>query len=379
MNKKSFLNTPLIGVNNGASLIQTPALIIDLDKFEANQALMQRYCDQANIRLRPHTKTHKCVEIAKRQISNGGQGICCAKLGEAETMAAGGISDILITSPVVSPLGIDRLINLSRATDITVVVDSLRNVEMIADASLRSDVRINLLLDLDPGLHRTGVPPDNRAEAIAISISEHKHLEFRGLQMYAGHLMHIRSFQERRTKSLQALEMMEAFRNRLLGIGIECPIMTGGGTGTVNIDPEAEILNEIQAGSYLFMDRQYNEIEDSDKGRLPFATSLFVQTTVISTNHPNLCTTDAGLKAFATDDKTPILAERNDPSINYFFFGDEHGGIRWEGNDSFEVGRWLRAETPHCDPTFNLYNVVHVIQGSRLVAVWEIEGRGKSA
>ena len=379
MRKKSFLNAPLIGVKNGVSLIQTPALVIDLDKFKTNQTLMQRYCDQSNIRLRPHTKTHKCVEIAKRQILNGGQGICCAKLGEAEAMAAGGISDILITSPVVSSPGIDRLINLSRTIDVTVVVDSLRNVEMIGAASLRSDVRINLLLDLDPGLHRTGIPPDTRAEAIAISISKNKHLEFRGLQMYAGHLMHIRSFQERQTKSLQALEMMETFRNRLLQIGIESPIMTGGGTGTINIDDETEILNEIQAGSYLFMDRQYNEIEDRNEGKLPFATSLFVQTTVISANHPNLCTTDAGLKAFATDDKTPILADQNDPSVKYFFFGDEHGGIRWEGNDSFEVGRWLQAETPHCDPTFNLYDVVHVIQGSRLVDIWEIDGRGKSA
>ena len=379
MRKPSFLNSHLIDVKDGLSHIQTPALIIDLDLLNANQTLLQRYCEQKNIRLRPHTKTHKCVEIAKRQISAGAQGICCAKLGEAEVMAEGGIGDILITSPIVTALGIDRLIELSRTSDITVVVDSIENVEMIAAASARSKASINLLLDLDPGLHRTGVPPDERAEAIAIAISKKEHLNFRGLQMYAGHLMHIHEFQQRREKSLRALEMMEAFRDQLLRIGIECPVMTGGGTGTFNIDPEAHILNEIQAGSYLFMDRQYNEIEDKNGDKLPFRTSLFVQTTVVSANHSNLATTDAGLKAFATDDQTPVLVGSDAQNHEYFFFGDEHGGIRWKGNELIRVGQWLHAETPHCDPTFNLYDVVHVVQGSRLVDIWKIEGRGKSA
>ena len=238
---------------------------------------------------------------------------------------------------------------------------------------------LDVVLDLDPGLHRTGIEPGETASNIAQSVQASSNLQFRGLQMYAGHLMHVDNFDERRDRSLEVMRQLEAFRGHLADRDIVCDIVSGGGTGTFDIDPAAEVLNELQAGSYLFMDRQYNKIEGNGVDQLPFMTSLFVQTTVVSANHANLVTTDAGLKAFATDDESPVIYENGPQDGRYFFFGDEHGGVRWQGPEDLKIGDWMRAVTPHCDPTFNLYDVVHAVRGNMLVDIWPIDGRGRSA
>ena len=373
------LNEPLLGVRGSASRLQTPALVIDLDRFNANMQFMKEQCQTAGIGLRPHTKTHKSVEIARLQMQAGAVGVCCAKLGEAEVMAAGGIDNILITSPVVTPAAIERLMIANRNTpELLVVVDNAVNVSALASAAKQADKPLNVLLDLDPGLHRTGMQPGDAAMALAATIAGSASLVFRGLQMYAGNLMHVHGFAERRDASLAVMAELDAFRARLGQEGLECEILSGGGTGTFDIDPQAKVLNELQAGSYLFMDRQYNEIEGQG-GTTPFHTSLFVQTTVVSCNTVNLATTDAGLKAFATDDKAPMVHEGGPQGARYFFFGDEQGGLSWESEEEVALGSWVRAVTPHCDPTFNLYDFVHVIQGDRLVDIWPIDARGRSA
>jgi D-serine deaminase-like pyridoxal phosphate-dependent protein len=162
--------------------------------------------------------------------------------------------------------------------------------------------------------------------------------------------------------------------------GIPCPIVSGGGTGTFNIDPEARVLTELQAGSYIFMDKQYGEVRIANAAPLSFEMSLFVQTTVISKTTPGLATTDAGLKSFATEAGAPIISSGAPEGANYFFFGDEQGGIILGGAEkALPLGAVLRCVVPHCDPTVNLYDAYHVVDGDRLVDIWPIEARGRSA
>ncbi len=210
------LNEPLLGLRGSASRLQTPALVIDLDRFNANMQFMKEQCEAAGIGLRPHTKTHKSVEIARLQMQAGAVGVCCAKLGEAEVMAAGGIDNILITSPVVTPAAIERLMIANRNTpELLVVVDNAVNVSALASAAKQADKPLNVLLDLDPGLHRTGMQPGDAAMALAATIAESGSLVFRGLQMYAGNLMHVHGFAERRDASLAVMAELDAFRSSL--------------------------------------------------------------------------------------------------------------------------------------------------------------------
>ena len=201
-----------------------------------------------------------------------------------------------------------------------------------------------------------------------------------GLQGYAGQLQHVPEFPDRRTQSLAALKLLGETRDLLVANGLPCPIVSGGGTGTYNIDAEARVFTELQAGSYIFMDKQYCEVKIANAAPLPFESSLFVQTTVISANMPGLATTDAGLKSFATEAGSPVIHSGAPEGANYFFFGDEQGGIMLGGADKrLEPGSIVNCTAPHCDPTVNLYDAYHVVDGDRLVDIWPIEGRGRSA
>jgi 3-hydroxy-D-aspartate aldolase len=374
---KYSLNANLVGQPTGALRLQTPALVMDLDLFEANLRQMADHCRKTGIALRPHAKTHKCLEIARRQVASGAVGICCAKLGEAEVMGHGGIASILLTSPVVTEAGINRLTALNHVVpDLMVVVDNSLNIEALERAAQAAGKPLAVLLDLDPGLHRTGITPGDQAMTLARQLDAAAHLEFRGLQIYAGHLMHLGQFEERREKSRAVMDQLAQLRDRLADEGISCQILTGGGTGTFDIDAEKAVLTELQGGSYIFMDREYNEVG----GAFPFRTSLFVQMSVISNNASRLMTTDAGFKSFSTDADVPLLDWGAPPGAKYFYFGDEQGGIVLaDDGDKLPLGASLRAVTPHCDPTVNLYDHLHVIQENRLVDIWPIDARGRSS
>lgn len=373
-----LLNQVLIGVSGSAARLQTPALVLDLDLFTANVKRMAEHCQRTGIQLRPHAKTHKCIEIAKRQIAAGAVGICCAKLGEAEVMGRGGIGNILITSPVVTDAGIDRLFMLNKEIpDLMVVADNGLNIDALAQGASNAGRPLKVLLDLDPGLHRTGIRPGDEAVKLARQITLGTNLEFMGLQMYAGHLMHIEGYAERRDKSAKAMAELDELRSALAAEDIACRILTGGGTGTFDIDAEISVLTELQGGSYIFMDRQYNEVNGATGKSFPFQTSLFVQMTVISNNTRKLVTTDAGYKSFATDADAPLLVSGAPKGASYFFFGDEQGGIALDdAAEKLALGTVLRAVTPHCDPTVNLHDCIHVIQGDILVDIWRVDARG---
>jgi D-serine deaminase-like pyridoxal phosphate-dependent protein len=375
------LNADLIGVPGGRWRLATPALVIDVDRLDANIARMAQHARANNVALRPHAKTHKCSEIARRQIAAGALGICVAKLGEAEALADAGIDSILITSPVVTERGIERLIALNAGLrELLAVCDNPAIAERLAVVASSSGKRLGLLVDIDPGMGRAGLPPGEEAVALVRAVTRNPAFVFRGLQCYAGNLQHLESANERRAKSLSTLAELDQFHRHLRAENVTAEIITGAGTGTFDIDPDARVLTELQVGSYIFMDRQYNEVWERSGATPPFETSLFVQTTVISANRQGLATTDAGFKAFATDAGPPVIASGAPPGATYFFFGDEQGGIEYSGSDHrLMAGDVITCAVPHCDPTVNLHDYYHLVRGDRLEAIWPIEARGRSA
>jgi len=377
----SYLNSDLIGVPGGRAKIQTPALVIDLDVLERNIARMAEHAKAHGIALRPHAKTHKSVEIAKRQLAAGALGICCAKLGEAEVLAAGGIESILLTSPVVTDAGIARVMALNgRMRELIVTCDNAVIAEQLAQAARASGKPLKVYVDIDPGLGRTGIRPGDGAIALVEQIVKSQDLEFGGLQCYAGQVQHMESPNERRSRSLEALKELGGLRDALVASGIAVPVLSGGGTGTFDIDPDARVLTELQVGSYVFMDRQYNDVWEKPGDRAPFEVSLSVQTTVVSANRESMATTDAGLKAFATDAEAPKILSGAPDGANYFFFGDEQGGVFYPPGDAkLRPKDVLSCVVPHCDPTVNLYDCYHAVRGDILEAIWPVDARGRSA
>lgn len=376
----TILNEHQIGVPGGAAKLATPALIVDLDAFERNVARMVAHARKAGIGLRPHAKTHKSATIAKAQIAAGANGICCAKLGEAEALAAAGIDSILLTSPVVTEGGIARLMTLNAAMRELMVVCDNANVAARLDAAAQSaGKRLKVLVDIDPGMGRTGIRAAN-APALVAQVAAAPGLEYCGLQCYAGSVQHMESPNERRAASLTAMKELGELRDTLAKSGLGPKIISGGGTGTFDIDPDAHVLTELQVGSYIFMDKQYNDVWEKPGDAVPFEVSLMVQTTVISANRAGLATTDAGFKSFATDAGPPLLRSGAPDGAAYFFFGDEQGGITYPKDAKQLVpGDVVRCVVPHCDPTVNLYDRYHAVRGDTLEALWPIEARGRSA
>jgi D-serine deaminase-like pyridoxal phosphate-dependent protein len=375
------LNSDLIGVPGGRALLQTPALVIDLDAMERNIAAMATHAKKNNIALRPHAKTHKCSEIAKRQIAAGALGICCAKLGEAEALAEAGIDSILITSPVVTDPGIARVMTLNaKIGELRITCDNASVAARLETAAQASGKKLRVVVDIDPGLGRTGIAPGDGAVALVAQVANSAHLIFDGLQCYAGQVQHMESPNERRDASLSAMKELAGLRDRLIAKGFSPKLISGGGTGTFDIDPDAKVLTELQVGSYVFMDRQYNDVWEKPGQRPPFEPSLFVQTTVISANRDGLLTTDAGFKSFATDAGSPAIFSGAPEGSSYFFFGDEQGGVFYPmTNGKIDVGAVIVCIVPHCDPTVNLYDRYHAVRGDVLESIWEIEARGRSA
>jgi len=376
----TVLNEELIGVPGGAAKLQTPALIVDLDAFERNVARMVAHARKVGIGLRPHAKTHKSVTIAKAQIAAGANGICCAKLGEAEALSAGGIESILLTSPVVTEGGIARVMALNaRMKELMITCDNAEVAARLDAAAQASGKTLKVIVDIDPGMSRTGIRAAD-APALVAQVAAARGLEYCGLQCYAGQAQHMESPNERRAASLQVMKELGELRDALTKNGLAPKIISGGGTGTFDIDPDAHVLTELQVGSYIFMDKQYNDVWEKPGDRVPFEVSLMVQTTVISANRPGLATTDGGFKSFATDAGPPLLRSGAPEGASYFFFGDEQGGIAYPREaGQLKPGDVVRCVVPHCDPTVNLYDRYHALRGETLKALWPIEGRGRSA
>ena len=339
--------------------ILTPALLLDLDAFEANLARMLEQVRRSGKALRPHAKAHKCVAIAKRQLAAGACGVCVATLAEAELMSQGGITGLLLTSPVADPAKIARI----AATGAMVVVDHIQQVEWYQNAARKLDV----LVDLDVGDHRTGARSLAQALEIAEAVDRASNLNLRGLQAYSVVGSHASPDQERTRVSQEVFAHAAETRDAMARKGLSTEILSGGSTGTWQIDTALPELTELQAGSFVLMDLAYR------RAGLDFRQGITVLATVVSANHENFVSVDAGTKSFSTDRGYGPEAA-NLPGSSYRWGGDEFGYV--DVDDPAKrprLGDKLEFIPPHCDPTVNLYTTIYACRGEQVEAIWPLK------
>jgi 3-hydroxy-D-aspartate aldolase len=370
----------LIGRDGGRRELNTPVLVIDRDALDHNIERMAQWAAKQGLVLRPHVKTHKSAEIARLQQKAGAIGFCCAKLGEAEALADSGITDgLLLTSPVTSAPAIRRLIELNNRTNgLMCVVDHPDNVKALGEAASASGKPLRVLIDIDPGIHRTGVTSPAAAVDLFYEIASQPSLVYSGVQFYCGREQHIEQYADRRAAIQLKTEYLRTVLEALKQAGGSPPIITGGGTGTHRIDAELGTLTELQVGSYIFMDSQYAACDITDGKESPFEFALMVDVRVISANSPGMRTIDAGYKALATDGGIPRVLSGMPPETEYQFMGDEHGALISTVEPAPGIGERIVLTAPHCDPTVNLYDFYHVVRGDTLVAIWRVDARGRS-
>ena len=367
--------TPWHSANLGDAIssIDTPSLILDLDAFERNIELMASALKEKGIRLRAHAKSHKCPEIAKIQIAKGAVGICCQKVSEAAVFVEAGIQDVLVTNQIVSPTKVKRLFELARSARMGILVDHPKQVAVLLAEARLTGLEIDVYVEVNVGSNRCGVSPGKDAVALARLISESAPLRFAGLHCYQGSAQHFRLPAERKTAIQEASKLAKDLRDALLAEGLACPRVTGAGTGTFLNECDSGIFDEVQAGSYIFMDRDYseNQLETND---LHFEHALFIQATVMSYPEPHRAVLDAGLKAFSVDSGMPAVWKR--PDLKLTKASDEHGVLEVSDPSRITLGDRLTLIPGHCDPTVNLYDALVCIRNNHVEAIWPISARG---
>jgi 3-hydroxy-D-aspartate aldolase len=359
--------------------VPTPALLLDEDAFERNLDRMARHLEHARKGVRPHAKTHKCPIIARRQIERGAVGVCAAKVSEAWVLRRAGITDVLVTSPVVDSARTDLIARMAReAPGLMLVVDSPLGVDRLAASLGAHDAAVDVLIDLDPRMGRTGVREAEDVYRLADRVLACPRLHLRGVQHYCGHVMHVEGFEARRSRSLEhwshAIEICEGLEAR----GHAVAVVSGGGTGTFDIDSTIERVTDLQVGSYALMDEQYRVIGGPGSATLDaFEVALTVLTTAISQPAAGAITVDCGFKGFASESIAPVPIDV--PGARYRFAGDEHGVLLFApGGQSPRLGDRVAFVTPHCDPTVNLYDHFWVHREGLVHALWPIAARGCS-
>lgn len=361
----------LVGIS--LAEVDTPALLLDLDAFERNLATMAGTVRGAGVRLRPHAKSHKCPEIAKRQIAAGAIGVCCQKVSEAEAMVAGGVSDVLIANEVVGAAKLARVAALARRARLGICIDDAENAAELDGAARAAGARIDVLVEINAGANRCGVEPGQPALRLARVLAELGNLRFAGIQAYHGAAQHVRSIAERRAAAELAIEKARTTRDLIEDEGFDCEIVTGAGTGTFLFEQASGVYNEVQPGSYVFMDADYGR--NDWQGFPRFAQSLYVWTTVMSAPAAGRVVVDAGLKAHSVDSGMPLVSDR--PGVRYTNASDEHGVLQIDaGASAPRLGDKLRLIPGHCDPTVNLYDWLVCLRGDRVEALWPVSARG---
>jgi D-serine deaminase-like pyridoxal phosphate-dependent protein len=367
--------TPWNAAQPGDALedIDTPALILDLDRFERNLDRMAAAVKGSNARLRPHAKSHKCPEIALRQMTRGAIGVCCQKVSEAAVFVQAGIPDILITNQVIGPAKIRRVMELAAKARIGVLVDHPLQVQALAAASRAGGSALDVYVEVDVGSNRCGIAPGEEAARLAEAIAARPPLRFAGLHCYHGSAQHLREPAERATAIAHAADLARLTKQAIERKGIAVDIITGAGTGTFIHERDSGIYNELQPGSYIFMDRDYrdNRLGESD---IVFEQALFVKTTVMSRPTADRAVVDAGLKASSVDSGMPSVWRRSD--LRYIKASDEHGVLAVDDAASVALGNQLMLVPGHCDPTVNLYDTLIGVRGGKVEALWPIAARG---
>lgn len=353
--------------------IDTPALILDLDAFERNLARMAAALRGCNVRLRPHAKSHKCPQIALRQVALGAVGICCQKVSEAAVFVEAGIQDILVTNQVMGESKLRHLAALARTAHMGVLVDHPQQVQALAEVMKEQGVTLDVYVEVNVGANRCGVAPGEEAVQLARQIAASPALRFAGLQCYHGPAQHLRAPQDRAAAIASAAQAARLTRQAIEACGIAVERVTGAGTGSFVHERDSGVFNEIQAGSYVFMDRDYGD-NLPGAGDIAFEHALFVRTTVMSRATATRAVVDAGLKASSVDSGMPTVWQR--PDLRYVKAADEHGVLSTADAAALSLGDPLMLVPGHCDPTVNLYDELVCVRGERVEALWPIAARG---
>ncbi len=355
MSEAERLHRHLVGQQGSRRSLNTPALVLDLEMLERNIAEMARFAKEHNVKLRPHSKTHKSADIARRQLAAGALGVCCAKLGEAEALAEEGIESLHITSAVVTPQGIARLVELNgKVKDLSIVVDHPTNVDALAAAVSQTMDKggkpLTVVIDIDPGMHRTGVASPEAVIELVKKVAGLKALKYAGVQFYCGRHQHIIDFEQRKAEMEERTAYLKGIVDRLTAAGLKPGIVTGSGTGTHFIDAKLGIFTELQVGSYVFMDHDYNVCDLRGAGKPTFEQALQIDARVISANTPGMATIDAGLKAMATEKGPPMILKGAVEGATTRFTGDEYTAvIAPEGAAAPALAEQVILTPPHCD------------------------------
>ena len=355
--------------------IDTPCLLVELDAFERNVATMAKFVRSKGLRLRAHAKTHKSSDIAIYQIEKGGAcGVCCQKVSEAEALVSGGVRDVLVSNEVTSPKKIERLAALATRARVLVCVDDLGNADDLSAAAQKYGITIECLVEIDVGAGRCGVTPGTAAVEIAKKIDRNAGLKFAGLQAYQGKAQHTYNFAERKAMIDAAVAATATTVELLKAEGLGCGIVAGAGTGTYQFEGASGVYNELQCGSYIFMDADYQRVCDESGGFIrEFENSLFIYTSVMSKAKADKAICDAGLKAQSVDSGMPVIFGRQD--IKYVKCSDEHGVID-DPNNVLRINEKLKLIPGHCDPTVNVYDWYVCVRNGRVEAIWPVTARG---
>ncbi|MBU2643676.1 DSD1 family PLP-dependent enzyme [bacterium] len=355
--------------------VHTPALIIDLDAFENNVRQMGAFARKNGIRHRAHAKTHKSVDIARIQMELGGAvGICCQKVSEAEVMINGGINDVLVSNQIVDPRKIERLARLANKARLQVCVDDGDNVAELSKAAVKHQTELACLVEIDCGSGRCGVQSGFQVVELAERINSAPGLVFKGLQAYQGAAQHIRNFDERGTAVKAAIRQVSDTIQLLNASGLLCDIVSGAGTGSYYFEAGSGVYNELQCGSYVFMDADYQRVQDAEGDCIhEFENSLFLLTAVMSKTRRDKAICDAGLKVQSVDSGLPYIFNRDD--IEYIKCSDEHGEIA-DPHNHLKLNDRLLLVPGHCDPTCNIHDWYVGIRHNRVECLWPVSARG---
>ena len=360
--------------------IQTPCLVLDLDALERNIVQMGDYAKAHGMRHRAHGKMHKSVDVLKVQEKLGGAiGVCCQKVSEAEVFVRGGIKDVLVSNQVRDPLKIDRLARLPKlGSRIITCVDDLANVADLSAAAVKHGTTLECFVEIDCGAGRCGVKTTPEVVEIAKAIDAAAGLKFTGIQAYQGAMQHIDSYADRKAKLDAAIAQVKDAVEGLKAVGLEPELVSGGGTGSYYFESNSGVYNELQCGSYAFMDADYGRIHDENGKRIDkgeWENALFILTSVMSHAKPHLAVVDAGLKAQSVDSGLPFVYGRDD--VKYIKCSDEHGVVE-DPNGVLKVNDKLKLVPGHCDPTCNVHDWYVGVRNGKVEAVWPVSARGKA-
>lgn len=386
MNAKTNLENFEVGYDIPAAIgmdeadIQTPCLILDLDALERNIKKMGDYAKAHGMRHRVHGKMHKSVDVAKLQETLGGSiGVCCQKVSEAEVFVRGGIKDVLVSNQVRDPLKLDRLARLPKlGSRIIVCVDEIDNVAELSAAAQTHATELECFIEIDCGAGRCGVNSTADVVKIAQAIAAAQNLKFSGIQAYQGAMQHLDSYAERKIKLDQAIAMVKDAVEGLTAVGLKPELVSGGGTGSYYFESNSGVYNELQCGSYAFMDADYGRILDKDGKRIDqgeWDNALFILTSVMSHTKADKAICDAGLKAQSVDSGLPFIYGRDD--VEYIKCSDEHGVIT-DPNGALKVNDKLKLVPGHCDPTCNVHDWYVGVRNGKVEALWPVSARGKA-